>query len=70
MTDRIKGFTITLERDIRVDDVEFIQQAISMIRGVAHVEPSVSTHEDHMNRERIKFELRDKFYKFLKEELN
>ena len=39
-----------------------------MIKGVAHVEPSLSTHEDHINRERIKIELTNKFYKFIKED--
>ena len=27
MTDRVKGFTVTLEKDIRIDDVEFILMA-------------------------------------------
>jgi len=70
MTDRVKGLVITLEKDIRVDDVEAIIQSIRMIRGIAHVEPSITTAEDHMNRERIKYELRGKFYKFVQEELN
>ena len=70
MTDRVKGFTVTLEKDIRIDDVEVIMQAIRMIRGIADVEPSISTHEDHMNRQRIKYELRDKFYKFMNDELS
>lgn len=67
MTDRVKGFTVTLDRDIRTDDVEVIAQAISMIKGVIHVEPSITTMEDHINRERIKSEFRDKFYNFAKE---
>jgi hypothetical protein len=70
MTDRVKGFTVTLEKDIRIDDVEVIMQAIRMIRGIADVEPSISTSEDHMNRQRIKYELRDKFYKFMNNELS
>ena len=70
MTDRVKGFTVTLEKDIRIDDVEVIMQAIRMIRGIANVEPSISTSEDHMNRQRIKYELRDKFYKFMTDELS
>lgn len=69
MTDRVKGFTVTLEHDIRIDDVEVILNAVRMIKGVAHVEPSISTHEDHMASERLKWELRDKFYDFMKENL-
>lgn len=70
MTDRVKGFTVTLEKDIRIDDVEVIMQAIRMIRGIADVEPIISTSEDHMNRQRIKYELREKFYKFMTDELS
>lgn len=69
MTDRIKGFTITLEKDVRVDDVQPLIQAISMLKGIAHVEPSLSTCEDHMNREMIAHEFKMKLYNFLKEEL-
>jgi hypothetical protein len=69
MTDRIKGFTVTLDKDYREDDVEVILNAVKMIRGVAHVEPSLSTAGDHMNRERIRLELREKFYDFMKENL-
>lgn len=70
MTDIVKGFTVTLEKDMRIDDVDVIIQAIRMIRGIANVEPSISTSDDHMNRERIRYELRDKFYKFMNEELS
>jgi len=70
MTDRVKGFTVTLEKDVRIDDVEVILIAFKMIKGVAQVEPSISTSDDHMNRERLKWELRDKFYEFMKENLD
>jgi hypothetical protein len=63
MTERVKGFTVTLEKDIRIDDVEVIMQAIRMIRGIANVEPS----DDIINRE--KYELRGKFYKFVQNRL-
>ncbi len=70
MTDRVKGFTVTLEKDMRIDDVETIIQAIRMIRGIVDVAPSITNSDDHMNRERIRYELRDKFYKFMNEELS
>ena len=69
MTERVKGFTVTLEKDIRIDDVESIMQAILMIKGIVNVEPSISTTEDHMNREMVKNEFRKKFLKFYEEEL-
>lgn len=69
MAERAKGFIVTLEKDIRIDDVEVIMQAIRMIRGIANVEPSIVTGEDYMNRQMVKHELREKFLKFYTEEL-
>jgi len=69
MTDRIKGFVVTLDSDIRIDDIDQIVNAIKMIKGICSVEPSVSNYDDTMNRERIKSELRGKFIEFLKENL-
>jgi len=69
MTDRVKGFTITLTHDVRIDDIEAIETALKMIKGVADVEPSISTHEDHMAQARVKWELRDKFFQFMKDNL-
>ena len=62
MTDRIKGFTVTLSHDIRIDDVEPLIEAVKMLRGVAHVEPSLTTADDHMNRQMIMLELKQKLY--------
>lgn len=70
MTDKIKGFTVTLERDFNEDDVKVIMQAIQMIKGIAKVEPSLVKSDDVFNRNRIRYELRDKFYKFIKEEFD
>jgi hypothetical protein len=64
MTDRIKGFTITLEEDIRIDDIKMIMEALQMVKGVAAVEPSIVNTDDIMARARVKYELRDKFAKF------
>jgi hypothetical protein len=66
MTDRVKGFTVTLEHDIRIDDVEVIKQAIEMIRGVANVECSISNIDDIINQARIKNELKGKLWEVLK----
>lgn len=70
MADRVKGFTVTLEKDIRIDDVEEILNAVRCIKGVLHVEPSLSTHEDFMAQVRIKTELRHKLYEILRNELS
>lgn len=67
MTDRIKGFVVTLESDIREDDAESIKNAIRALRGVIGVEGSVVGMDDLMNRTRIRLELAGKLWKVLEE---
>ena len=67
MTDRVKGFTVTLERDIREDDFQRILEAVEMIKGVAHVEPSISTVDDHMVRTRLKIDITRNILKLIDE---
>lgn len=69
MTDRVKGFVITLEKDVRIDDVEPLMKAIRFMRGVANVEPSISDTDDLINQSRIKSELREKMWHFIKENM-
>lgn len=69
MTDHVKGFTVTLAKDIRIDDIEYIMNAIKMIKGVQHVEPSIATPFDHTAQIRVKADLKEKFYKFMQENL-
>jgi hypothetical protein len=42
MTDRVKGFTVVLDKDFRIDDVEVTQNAIAMIKGVSSVQPIIA----------------------------
>lgn len=70
MADRVKGFTVTLEEDIRDEIAEEILNAVRMVKGVAHVEPSITTPEDHMNRQMVKNELSEKLFKVLHEDGN
>jgi len=67
MTARVKGFTVTLERDIREDDFQSILEAVEMIRGIAHVEPVLATHEDHMVRTRLKIDITRNILKLIDE---
>jgi hypothetical protein len=67
MTDRIKGFTVTLDRDIRDDDFEAIANAVRMIKGVIDVHPSIDSPDDHINKQRVRWEIRDKFMALIKE---
>ena len=70
MTDRVKGCWVLFDKDIRVDDVEQITDAIKMIKGVQEVQISVADFNDWANRNRIKAELRDKFWQFYQDNFN
>lgn len=52
MTDRYKGFLITLEKEIRSDESEHIINALKMIKGVSQVKPYVNGLEDWMMYEK------------------
>jgi len=68
MTDRIKSLTVILDKDYREDDIEVLEQAISQLRGVLKVVKTplnTFTSEDSINRERIKFELKEKLFEIL-----
>ncbi len=65
MTERIKGFVVTLEEDFKDEDAERISHAIELIKGVVSVVPSISNQEDMMNRERVKHEFRKKIWGLL-----
>ena len=67
MTERVKGFTVTLERDIREDDFQRILEAVEMITGVLHVEPVLVTHDDFMIRQRLKNDITKNILKLIDE---
>lgn len=48
MTDRVRSFTVILDKEYRVDDFESILNAVSQIRGVAAVEPKVIDSRDRI----------------------
>jgi len=68
MTDRLKGFIVALEQDIREDDAVDIITAIGMIRGVLSCKPLVRDHGDLMAQERVRRELGQKLLDVLREE--
>jgi len=65
MTDRVKGFYVALEEDIRIDDFESMRQAVLQLRGVENVTAEIADHDDWMNRERVKGELRQSMMQVL-----
>lgn len=68
MTDRTRVLTVALDKEYRDDDVEFIKNAIRMIKGVIAVEHEVSGPSDWANRESVRMELEKKLYKALRED--
>ncbi len=62
MTDRVAAFTVVLDQNIRIDDVEFIVNAIKAIRHVQSVKPIVSNYELHIAEERVRREIYGKIF--------
>lgn len=69
MSNKIKGFTVVLDRDVSEEYFDRIKEAIEMMRYVDHVEPSLSCADDYIVEFNTKSKLRDKFYGFIKENL-
>lgn len=69
MTDRIKGFVVVLDQDIREDDVQPLLDAIRQLRHVVTVAPMVATADDYVARSRRTQELRAKLFEFIRTEL-
>ena len=66
MTDRVRGLTVCLDKDQRIDDVQELIKAIEMMKGVAIVNPLITDSGDWMAQERAKRELRQKLWEILK----
>jgi len=67
MAYRVKGFTVTLKKNIREDDFQRILEAVEMISGVLHVEPVLVTSEDFMVRQKVKHEITTNILKLIDE---
>lgn len=57
MTDRVIAYTVTLEREVREDDAEAIENAIRMVKGVAEVVPVVASVDAYWAKETARTEL-------------
>jgi len=64
---RVKGFTVTLDRDIKQEDFQRVQEAVEMIVGVLHVEPTLTTGNDHIVRMRLKNDITRNILKLIDE---
>ena len=68
MTDRIAGYVVTLEQDMRDDDVESTTNAIRMVKGVIGVQPLISSPELLIAYQRAKNKIWSKILDLYKEE--
>ena len=66
MTDRIRHLTITLDQDMRDDDIAAIVSAIKYVRGVADVQPHVVTAQDHLARQAVRAEVQQQLHEAVK----
>ena len=66
MTDRLKGFVVVLNADIREDDAQPILDAIRQLRGVLTVQPIVAGIDDFIAEERAKQKFLDKFMEVMR----
>lgn len=48
MTDRYKGFLVTVQGELRSDEADNIINALKMVKGVENVFPYVKEAEDYM----------------------
>jgi len=69
MTDRYKGFLVTLDKEIRSDDSEQIITALKMVRGVHSVQPYVMNMQDHMSYVKAEKDVGFKIIEFVRKEL-
>lgn len=67
MTDRLHGFIIHLEKDIREDAAQATLEAILHIKGVIDITPVVVDHNTIMARSRAKHEIVEKLLALVKE---
>jgi len=68
MTDRVNGFFVTLDEDMRIDDAEAIMHAIRMVRRVADVSPNVTDPSDWVAKTRVRSELTKKLLDVIRED--
>jgi hypothetical protein len=72
MTDRTISLLVTLDKEYRTDDAEFVINAIKMIKGVLEVQTNIADpFEDCMQRQSLKIqakhEILERIHKFFAE---
>ncbi len=67
MTDRVKGFYVALDHDIREDDCQPLINAIRLLQGVAAVTTLVAEPRDWIIHQRIRQEITKRLWRALAE---
>lgn len=67
MTNRVNGLYVTLEGEIREDDVEPLVNAIRHLRGVLTVELHIQDWDAEIAKRTAQWELRKKIFKVLED---
>lgn len=62
MTDRIKGYVVTLEPGIRADDAKKVEEAIGLLWSVVSVRPLVADVDHMMAVEQAKRDIRKRLW--------
>jgi hypothetical protein len=62
MTDRVNSFLVVLDKDRRVDSIDTVVIALSMVSGVVSVTPMVTDYVDEVSRRRLRAELKSRLY--------
>lgn len=65
MTDRLKGYIVILEENIREDDAQPITDALTMVKGVLKVTPLVSNVNGRIAEVRARQKLVDQLLHIL-----
>lgn len=67
MTDRVNALVVTLDKDIRIDDVQHLVDAIRMLRGVMSVDKNITDISDHVAEMRARTEMNNKLMDIIRE---
>lgn len=65
MTDTVNALIVTLETNIRTDDVVDLINAIKQLRGVLTVDQNIANFDSHVADQRARFELGEKLLKVI-----
>ena len=70
MTDRLNGFIVYFDKEIREDDAERIRQAILTLKNVIGADPIVAEYDSYIAKEQARRELGVKLWKVLYPDTN